>query len=299
MLFTNKTRVRCFAKDPAVVRFADEYFLYHSIPPANGAKTGYGIGIARSGNLENWSVAGEIPMTQECERNGFCAPGAIVLGGRVHLFYQTYGDWQNEAVCHAVSEDGINFVKDETNPVFKPSGEWCCGRAIDADVCVFRNRLFLYFATRDHEHRVQKLGVATAALDSGFSRGKWREEIPQSILSPELKWEEECIEAPASVVENGRVYLFYGGAYNCKPQQIGCAVSEDGVFFRRLFTQPFLKNGRAGEWNENESGHPFVLRDNDGSVQLFFQGSCDMGMSWSISRTEIRFENGVPKLPQN
>ncbi|MCX5759706.1 MAG: hypothetical protein NTU83_14620, partial [Candidatus Hydrogenedentes bacterium] len=54
------------------------------------------------------------------------------------------------------------------------------------------------------------------------------------ILAPELPWERSCIEAPAICRHAGRLFMFYGGGYNNEPQQIGCAVSDDGVRWTRL-----------------------------------------------------------------
>ncbi|MGI6635634.1 MAG: hypothetical protein ACOX7B_10735 [Christensenellales bacterium] len=135
MLFTN-TKRHHFAKDPAVVRFQGAYYLYYTIRLSQDPMK-IGIGIARSTDMEHWQDVAEVPLTQPCEQQGIGAPGAIVLEGRVHLFYQTYGNWRNDAICHAVSEDGIHFVKNQQNPVFRPTQDWCCGRAIDADVCLF------------------------------------------------------------------------------------------------------------------------------------------------------------------
>ena len=293
MLFTNLKR-GSFAKDPAVVRFKGVYYLYYTIKYSDEPFM-IGVGIARSTDMETWEDIAELPHTDECEKNGTGAPAAIVLGGRVHLFYQTYGNGRRDAICHAVSDDGVHFEKDASNPVFWPSDDWCSGRAIDADVCPFGGKLFMYFATRDHEMAVQKVGCAYALLDSDFSRAAWTQAVPQSVLSPELKWEGRCIEAPATVVNNGRIFMFYGGSYNCTPQQIGCAVSYDGVFFRRIFTEPFLANGRPGSWNSSESGHPYAFRDEDGKVYLFYQGSADMGKTWYLSKVEIGFdESNMP-----
>ena len=295
MLFTNKN-YRNFAKDPAVVRFQEKYFLYYSIRYDDDR---FGIGIACSNDLENWEQCGEIPLTEEYEKNGIAAPGAIVLENEVHLFYQTYGNGKKDALCHAVSKDGLNFTRNPENPVFSPKGNWCCGRAIDADVCVFKGKLYMYFATRDHEMRVQKVGGACADLDSGFGKDAWTMLARQSLLLPELDWEGECIEAPATMVHQDKVYMFYGGSYNCTPQQIGCAVSEDGVFFRRIFTEPFLACGAPDAWNSSESGHPYVFCDNDDRIHLFYQGSSDGGETWYLSRAEITFEDGMPVLIQN
>ena len=92
------------------------------------------------------------------------------------------------------------------------------------------------------------------------------------------------------------MYLFYGGSYNCTPQQIGCAVSEDGVTFRRLSDAPFLPCGAPGAWNASESGHPYAFRDDDGRAYLFYQGSPDGGQSWYLSKKEIAFREGRPVI---
>lgn len=296
MLFTDAQRSN-FAKDPAVVRYHGTYFLYYTFLYSDQADQKIGVGIARSADLEHWEKAGELALEHPYEQKGIGAPAAIVLDGRIHLFYQTYGNWRGDALCHAVSEDGLQFARNPENPIFSPTDDWCCGRAIDADVCLFGGRLYLYFATRDHSMRIQKLGCAYADPASKLGRADWVQAVPQSILAPELPWEGECIEAPAAVAQGGKVYLFYGGSYNCTPQQIGCAVSEDGVVFQRLFTEPFLPCGQPGSWNQNESGHPYVFRDDDGRVYLFYQGSADAGKTWYLSRVEIGFdEKGLPYI---
>lgn len=299
MLFTNK-QLGNFAKDPAVVRFRDQYYLYYTIKYNHadfGAPEKIGIGIAQSRDLEEWENIGELPLEDACEKNGVGAPGAVVLEGRIHLFYQTYGNGAKDALCHAVSEDGLHFTKDKTNPVYHPEATWCCGRAIDADVCVFKGKLLLYYATRDHAMRVQMIGGAYAPLNSEFSHNRWKPLANEPLLSPELDWEGECIEAPAVIENRGRLFLFYGGAYNCSPQQVGCAVSDDGIHFTRLSSQPFLPNGVAGEWNSCESGHPYIYRDNDGRTYLFYQGSADGGKTFYLSKKEIWFDaDNLPRL---
>ena len=299
MLFTNK-QLGNFAKDPAVVRFRDQYYLYYTIKYNHadfGAPEKIGIGIAQSRDLEEWENIGELPLEDACEKNGVGAPVAVVLEGRIHLFYQTYGNGAKDALCHAVSEDGLHFTKDKTNPVYHPEATWCCGRAIDADVCVFKGKLLLYYATRDHAMRVQMIGGAYAPLNSDFSHNCWKPLANEPLLSPELDWEGECIEAPAVIENRGRLFLFYGGAYNCSPQQVGCAVSDDGIHFTRLSSQPFLPNGVAGEWNSCESGHPYIFRDNDGRTYLFYQGSADGGKTFYLSKKEIWFDaDNLPRL---
>ncbi len=284
-----------FAKDPAVIRLGNTYFLYYSIFMTENDRADrqlLRIGMATSSDLEHWEKQGYLPLSQTCERNGVGAPGVFLEDGRVHLFYQTYGNGRKDAICHAVSTDGLHFDKDETNPIFRPCDDWCCGRAIDADVAAFGGRLYLYFATRDFAMKRQMIGCASAPLGSDYGRDAWVQEVSAPILFPTLDWEGDCMEAPAALAVGDTIHMMYGGAYNCSPQQIGYAVSTDGVHFSRMTDVPFLANGASGSWNESESGHPYLFADEDGTIHLFYQGSPDKGKRWYISRCTLALRNG-------
>lgn len=299
MYFADTSRGRPFSKDPAVVRFRGKYTMYYSLSPYRDgrANDGWGIGIAESHDLLHWERIGEIePEREGCEMNGICAPGAIVLDHKIHLFYQTYGNGPRDAICHAVSTDGVTFTRNATNPIFSPTGDWNAGRAIDADVIAKGDTLFLYFATRDPAMKIQMQGVATAPLKSDYSRSQWTQRCDAPILKPVLPWEKNCIEAAATCMHNGRLYMFYAGGYNNEPQQIGCAVSEDGLSWQRISDQPILANGKPGEWNASESGHPFAFTDDDEQIYLFFQGNNDQGKTYYLSMKKVRWEGDRPVL---
>jgi len=298
MMFADTSRGRPFAKDPAVVRLGDRYLTYYTICPFGDGREGdgYGIGIAESLDMDNWTKIDEIQPVQECEQNGICAPGAIVLDETVHLFYQTYGNHENDAICHATSTEGTQFDRDPTNPIIKPTGDWNCGRAIDGDVIDWNGELLLYWATRDPDYNIQLIGVSSAPLESDFSRDTWTQRCDAPILAPELDWEQNCIEASAVCKRNGRLWQFYAGAYNNRPQQIGCAVSDDGISWKRISNKPLLPNGAPGSWNHSESGHPCVFVDEDGSTHLFFQGNDDNGKSWYLSRVDVDWSTGQPTI---
>jgi hypothetical protein len=282
-----------FAKDPTVKKFRGKYFMYYSVL-THGGMQGWRIGIATSDDLLIWKKVGTIEPEQPVEAKGFCAPGAVVLGDRIHLFYQSYGNKEKDAICHAWSTDGIHFTRDPSNPVFHPHGTWTCGRAIDAEAIPFGNRLFLFFASRDPSYTIQLMGVAAAPLDSDFSRGTWKQLADHPILQPELPWEKKCLEAPTVLRHGNQLVMFYAGAYNNQPQQIGCATSQDGIHWKRLSDKPFLANGEPGSWNASESGHPGLFEDTDGSSYLFYQGNNDKGKSWYLSKVKLGWKNGLP-----
>ena len=301
MLFADTThRKPGFSKDPHVVWFRNRYLLYYSVPlykDSAGAEH-WGIGIAESTNLTNWQKVGEIVPTTAYEQKGLCAPGALIRDGAVHLFYQTYGNGRNDAICHAVSKDGIHFDRNPTNPIFHPAiSDWSCGRAIDAEVILFKNQYFLYFATRDPAFKIQQLGVAVAPANTNFNRSDWHQQaIDGPILKPELPWEGECIEGASVIERNGALYMFYAGAYNNWPQQIGVARSQDGLHWERVSNAPFLKNGQPGSWNSSESGHPHIFTDPKGKTYLFFQGNNDNGKSWYLSNIPVSWTAAGPAL---
>jgi len=287
MYYADESYGRPFAKDPDVEWFQGRYLMYYSMRrPA-----GFAVGIAESQDLTNWKKVGEVLPAGDYESKGLAAPAALVRDGKLHLFYQSYGNGPRDAICHAVSTDGLHFTRNATNPIFRPTGAWNCGRAIDAEVIEKKGRLLLYCATRDPNMEVQKVLVAAAPAESDYSRDHWKQLCTAAILEPELPWEKKCIEAPALCTRGGRLYMFYAGAYNNEPQQIGCAVSDDGVAWRRLSQYPLLPNGNAGAWNASESGHPGVFTDRDGSMYLFFQGNRDQGAAWYLSKMRIAWDD--------
>ncbi len=287
---------RPYAKDPYVIFFQGKYWMYYSTPDKE--KKEWYIGIASSSDLVNWEKKGNIKGQKgSVEEKGICAPGALLKDGVLHLFYQTYGNGKLDAICHAYSANGIDFERDASNPIFRPTiSDWSCGRAIDAEVIIYKNQYFLYFATRDPAYKIQQQGVATSPITSNFERNSWREVPNMPILKPELDWEKNCIEAASCIKKGKYLYMFYAGAYNNEPQQIGVARSKDGIHWKRLSNAPFLKNGNPGSWNESESGHPMVLKGEDGRDYLFFQGNNDNGKTWYLSKVEISWNKKGPYL---
>lgn len=95
---------------------------------------GWSVGIAESRDLTNWKRISGVSPVQDCDKLGLAAPAAWVREGKVHLFYQTYGNGRKDAICHAWSTNGLDLVPNPENPIFAPSGDWTAGRAIDAEV---------------------------------------------------------------------------------------------------------------------------------------------------------------------
>ena len=287
-----------FAKDPTVVRFKGKYWMYFSLFSLDPQKTGYDlyIGVATSDDLTNWTSVGAITPLCVGDKKGLGAPCAKVWDGKVHLFYQSYGNGPKDAIYYATSEDGLNFKSVYPTAIFSPKGDWTNGRAIDADFIEFKGKCFLYAATRDPEGKIQKQVVAVAENRDNLAPGQWKQ-CDHSILEPTLPWETRCIEAASVCERDGKLLMFYAGGYNNDPQHIGLAQSEDGVRWTRVWNVPFITNGPKGQWNSSESGHPGVFIDPEtGKTWLFFQGNDEHGKSWYLSRVELEWVGGLPRV---
>ena len=171
MHWADRSRGTPFSKDPSVVRFGDRYLMYVSVPPKRGDNR-WGRPSQRARTCRPGKRSARLNRTARLEANGLCAGGAIVLGDRLHLFYQTYARGPDDAICHATSTDGVTFERSADNPIIRPTGDWTCGRAIDAEAHVIGDELLCYWATRDPELRVQMLGVHSAT---------WRATSPRSL----------------------------------------------------------------------------------------------------------------------
>jgi hypothetical protein len=91
------------SKDQSVVKFKGQYSFNLSVPLGERLE-GWQVAVATSDDL--LTMDSEHPS----EANGFCAPGAIVLGNWVHLSCQNHGNRENAATCHARSGDGKSYL---------------------------------------------------------------------------------------------------------------------------------------------------------------------------------------------
>ena len=109
-----------------------------------------------------------------------------------------------------------------------------------------------------------------ACSDDGLS---WRRAKDEPILSVHQKdcgtWEKDCIYQPWLVEHKGKFYNFYNAA-NGGIEQMGLALSDDLLEWRRYAHNPVIPNGPKGSYNEKFSSDGKVFRDKDHWVNLFF-----------------------------
>lgn len=284
-------------RDPAVVEFEGEFYLYYTTRKADE----YLIGIAKSKDLLNWCKIGELTATEGYEGKGICAPFAgIDKNGNIFLMYQTNYFSLEEGIAYAFSSDGINFIKPkDINPILKIQNNWSLPRTIDADLLEVKEKRFLYFATRLKDNpSEQVIGVAVADNRDLFKFTV----IDRPILKGEYEWEKNFVEAPSTCYRNGKFFMFYGGGAN--PQYIGVAISEDGLNWKKLYTKPFLMPDRiinvdGFAWQQKDATHPFFFSSR-GRDYIFFHSDFDHTGDWprasAITWVEVMWENNEPSI---
>jgi predicted GH43/DUF377 family glycosyl hydrolase len=288
---------RC-VEDPEVVRFRDRWFLYYTLAPGSGSRRlPWHIGIAVSDDLERFEKVAELAPVDLAVQNGVCPGSLIVIGDRLHLFYFSYGSGANDSIHLATTEDGVRFTPHPRNPIYRALGEWNCGRAISPHVVRHGDRLRMYACTRDPEMSRQSIVVAEAPLRSDLGPGTWTQLGWGEAFGPEEGWEHESTESPSVIERDGAWYMFYGGGYWTRPQQVGCARSVDGIRWVRL-GGPLLPYRTGIDGAPLERASPSVFRDGDGRDHLVVQESADRGQNWRVVSFPIDWRDGIPVLRQ-
>jgi hypothetical protein len=84
-----------------------------------------------------------------------------------------------------------------------------------------------------------------------------------------FKWEKDCIYQPWLVEHEGRCYNFYNAAKG-QIEQLGLAVSDNLMDWRRHPQNPVIPHGPKGSYNQQFSADAKVFRDGDHWVAFFF-----------------------------
>ncbi len=109
-----------------------------------------------------------------------------------------------------------------------------------------------------------------ACSDDGLTWRRVRDEPVLSIHQADCgDWEKDCIYQPWVVEHGGRYYNVYNAAKG-HVEQLGLALSDDLLTWRRGEHNPVIPVGPEGSYNHNFSSDGKVFRDGDHWVMFFF-----------------------------
>jgi predicted GH43/DUF377 family glycosyl hydrolase len=141
---------------------------------------------------------------------------------------------------------GFRWKRHARNPVFPalPS-TWMESQTANPDLLLNGDTYFMYFRGQQGGH--DRIGFATASRE-GFDGVTWKVQ-PEPIIdvgNPGSWDESHCLD-PATVLVNGRVYLYYTGVNPRVNRSVMLAVSDDGIHFTKYEKNPVMIGGGAPE----------------------------------------------------
>ncbi len=111
-------------------------------------------------------------------------------------------------------------------------------------------------------------GVASSK--DGLTWGRAKDEPILSVHQEDCaEWERSCIYQPWLVEHEGKYFNLYNAA-NGSIEQMGLAMSDDLLEWKRHPHNPVIPNGPKGSYNEQFSSDGKVFRDSDHWISFFF-----------------------------
>ncbi len=208
----------------------------------------------------------------------------ILVDSVFHMWYtghagtDIYGNWR---IGHATSPDGINWIKDASNPVvdLDPSVPLDEGCSVVASVLYINDLYHIWFISVDWG----KLETAHATSTDGIN---WTKDPENPVLSPENNtWELEETTA-TSVVHDGTIFHLWYGAHGHWEWRIGHATSLDGSSWDKSYHyNPVLVPSESGNWDDKSVGFNVVIDSAGIKYKTWYCGS-RVGQTGSIGYAE-------------
>jgi predicted GH43/DUF377 family glycosyl hydrolase len=176
-------------------------------------------------------------------------PSVIRQGDAYYNYYSGF-DGKTWHTGLAVSGDGIAWRKE--GKILSPDPATWEADAIAANGSALADENFLLYYYQ--AGKPNRIGLARSS-----NGHQWQKHGPPVLdVGPRGSWDERGIGDP-QVLRIGRsYYMFYLGMDRARRQRIGVAVSDDGVTWFKLRSNPILELGEYGAFDEDAVGEPAV-----------------------------------------
>ena len=198
-------------------------------------------------------------------------PSVIHDNGTYKMWYAGEKD-DVFAIGHATSSDGIDWVKDVSNPVLEAgqAGSWdsvCInGPAVIKEGDTYK---MWYMGFSEPDDLGGSIGYATST--DGISWTKY-EENPVLEAGDQGAWDVGGVRQP-TVIKDGDTYeMWYGGVMEGGDDSyaVGYATSTDGINWTKDSSNPVFESLATG-WDNESVEDPSVIKD-DGTYRMWYFG---------------------------
>jgi predicted GH43/DUF377 family glycosyl hydrolase len=172
-------------------------------------------------------------------------PSVISYQGQLWNFYSGF-DGRSWHTGLAISVDGLNWER-RGKILSATEGEYI---AANGAAIVQGTEVFYYYQSG----RTARIALARSPNGRTFGADS------QPVLEPGPygSWDERGVADPYVIRQQGRLYLYYNGMDRARRQRLGVAVSDDGLIWSKLRTNPILEIGEYGAFDAHGLGEPAV-----------------------------------------
>jgi predicted GH43/DUF377 family glycosyl hydrolase len=246
------------------------------------------IGYATSDDGINWEKYEHNPVLTGDSLGGWDAavifPSVAFEDGVYHMWYTGARSTDTCQIGYATSPDGINWTKDQNNPVLKigVAGSWEDRWVISPCVRILGSKFHMWY-TGAHGNPTgadysEQIGYATS--NDGII---WEKYLANPVLAKGNtgQWDARLATCP-SIFYNGKIFeMWYSGQSLNTVFRIGYATSPDGIVWQRYAANPVMS---PTAWENPRVQNPYVLLI-DSTYQMWYSGgdymSWQIGYAWS------------------
>ncbi len=244
---------RAIWNDPCVLKEGGQYIMYMTTSPSDNPFNPPVIPYrAISDDGISWQLDSQAPGPLLDESGTPFAsietPSVVFFKNKYHMFFTGVypeGGTHYMAVGHAVSDDGLLWVKD-TAPLLEPTGnvwDWNGFLVAEPGAAVFKNKIYLYFtAMGQHSDGTQWQSIGLVTSNDGINFSSQKMVLEQSDKYP-VSEGFVGYSTPSATVYDNRVHLFYDAAKgqpSYRQVALHHAVSDDGEPILLKMPDPFL-----------------------------------------------------------
>ncbi len=226
------------------------------------------IGYATSPDSINWhkdenNPVLEVGLSGTWDDYFIATPSVILDDTTYHMWYAGVSD---QSISHinigyAVSSDGINWQKDENNPVLEvgPADSWE-ETWVYFPYVIYDGLAFhmWYTGTEGNSFSgwAERIGYATSP--DGIS---WTKDANNPVLDlgSTGSWDDALLASCSIFFDDTTFNMWYTGGDGSENFKIGYATSPDGIIWSKYANNPVLSGGSSGSWDRPRVQDPRVI----------------------------------------
>jgi predicted GH43/DUF377 family glycosyl hydrolase len=252
--------------NPDLLLNGDTYFMYFRGQQGGHDRIGLATIPHRQFDGVTWNIHPEpiidVGDPGSWDENHCVDPAAVLVNGKIYLYYTGVNPRVERSIMLAVSDDGIHFAKYGKNPVIAGGGA--------PEVVYHDSTFYLYFWWPVPKKKGFQIHYATSKDGYHFTDPSPNPVVP---AGPEGSWESFTVETQRIFSEGGLYYMIYCGSDRNKdyPWNAGLATSRDLVHWDKYPGNPIFSRGEAGAWDEGAIWFTTVEKIGD-RYYLWYEG---------------------------